>query len=261
MIIFSPEGLFLEANGYIRRMLGYEQEELKGRHYRELTHPEDVALSLKTDRDILEGKIPFAWFEKRYIARDGSIVWVILSSSLVRDGQGRPRYFISHVQNITQRKKAEQEVRDQAEKMKQQAGHLHEVNTALKVLLDHREQEKQRLREDILAGLQKLVKPYLERLAAGRLDREQKTLAGIALDNLDKVAQPFAARLSGPETRLSPAELEVADLLRHGKTTQEAAELLSVSPTTIAFHRRNIRAKLGLTGKKVNLKVYLCSLG
>ena len=261
MIIFSPEGYFLEANEYVRRMLGYSQEELRTRHFKEVTHPDDVALSLKTDRDILAGKIPFAWFEKRYVGRDGSVIWVILSSSLVRDGSGKPRYFISHVQNITKRKEAEQEVKSQAETLRRQAEHLNEVNTALKVLLDHREKEKQRLEENILAGLGKLVRPYLERLSAGRLDREQQTLVEIALDNLGKVAQPFAARLSGPESRLSPAELEVADLLRHGKTTQETAELLNVSPTTVAFHRRNIRAKLGLTGKRINLKVHLRSLG
>ncbi len=260
MIIFSPEGCFLEANGYIRRMLGYSREELRTKHFKEVTHPEDVALSLNTDKDILEGKIPFAWFEKRYIGRDGSVIWVILSSSLVRDEKGEPRYFISHVQNITQRKEAEEEVRAQAGVLKQQAEHLHEVNTALKVLLDHRDQERRQLEKDILAGLEKLVRPYLERLAAGHLSSEQQTLAEIALDNLGQVAGPFAVSLSGPESRLSPAELEVADLLRHGKTTQEMAELLSVSPTTIAFHRRNIRSKLDLTGKRVNLKVHLRSL-
>lgn len=261
MVIFSLEGYFLEANEYIRRMLGYTGEELRTRHFREVTHPDDVELSLRTDQDILAGKMPFAWFEKRYLARDGSVVWVILSSSLVRDGQGTPRYFISHVQNITQRKQAEEEVRAQAEKLKRQAEHLHEVNTALKVLLDHREQEKLRLQEDILAGLDTLVRPYLERLTAGRLDREQRTLAEIALDNLGKATQPFTAGPKGLSSRLSPAELEVADLLRHGKTTQEAAELLHVSPTTVAFHRRNIRSKLGLTGKRINLKTHLRSLG
>ena len=261
MVIFSPQGYFLDANEYIRRMLGYSLEELKAKHFKEVTHPDDVALSLKTDQDILAGKIPFAWFEKRYLGRDGEVIWVILSSSLVRDEKGVPRYFISHVQNITQRKKAEQEVEDQARILKQQAEHLHEVNTALKVLLDHREEERKRLERDILGGLEKLVKPYLERLAAGRLGREQQTLVEIALGNLERVAQPFAASLSGPESRLSPAELEVADLLRHGKTTQEMAELLHVSPTTVAFHRRNIRQKLALTGKRINLKTHLRSLG
>jgi len=260
MIIFSPEGRFLAANPYVCRMLGYSEAELKTKRFVDVTHPEDRELSLRTDREILSGKMPFAWLEKRYLHRDGSLVWVILSSSLIRDKEGRPDYFISHVQDVTEKKRAEEEVKAQGEKLQLQAQHLQEVNTALKVLLDHREQERIQQERDILAGLNKLALPYLEKLSRTRLEPDQRTYLQIALANLSEIASPLAARLSSLAGRLTPAELEVADLLRHGKTTLEMAELLRVSPATVAFHRRNIRAKLGLVNQKINLKAYLRSL-
>lgn len=260
MILFSPQGRFLAANPYICRMLGYTETELKTKRFVDVTHPEDRELSLRTDSEILSGQRPFAWLEKRYLHRDGSVVWVILSSSLIRDKEGRPDYFISHVQDITEKKRAQKELEAQGEKLKLQAEHLREVNTALKVLLDHREQEMVQQEKDLLAGLNKLALPYLEKLARTRLEPDQRTYLQIALDNLNQIASPLAARLSSLADRLTPAELEVADLLRHGKTSLEMAELLRVSPATVAFHRRNIRAKLGLVNKKINLKAHLRSL-
>lgn len=247
MIIFSIDGRFLEVNAYMCRLLGYTEDELKAMRFHDLTHPSDCQICVETDREILEGEIPFGWVEKRYIRKDGQEVHVISSSSLVRDSDGRPLYFISHVQDITERRRAEEALR--------------EANTALKVLLNHREQEKVQLERDLVATVEKLVLPYVEKVQAGRLDDEQRTYLDIIRSNLIGITSPFAARLSTTDQRLSPAELEVADFLRHGKTTDEIAALLRVSPFTVSVHRRNIRKKLGLTNRDVNLKSYLRQQG
>ena len=74
------------------------------------------------------------------------------------------------VTDISDRKKTENALKEKDKKLEQQARHLEEVNTALKVLLEHREQEKQELEENLLANIKKLVFPYLEKLDRGRLE-------------------------------------------------------------------------------------------
>lgn len=245
IVIFSPEGRFLEVNPYFRQMMGYTEEELLTRRFHDITHPDDQEKSIGKDQEILKGIIPAGWVEKRYIKKNGEEVWVISSSNLLRDDSGKPLYFVSHIQDITERKKAEET--------------LKEVNTALKVLLDHREQEKVQLEKDMMSSLDKLVMPYLDKLKTTRLDKEQKAFVEIVISNLNEIASPFSARMTSLESRLTPTELEVADMLRHNKTTDEIADLLNVSPSAVSFHRRNIRKKLGLTNTKANLKSYLRS--
>lgn len=116
MAIFSPDERLLHINRAFCALLGYSAEELVAGSFRSLTHPDDVPANAEYVRRALAGELSTFQLEKRYLRRDGSIVWVLLSASLVRDGGGAPRYFISHVQDITARKRAEAELllRDRA---------------------------------------------------------------------------------------------------------------------------------------------------
>jgi len=97
----------LSVNQTFADMLGYSIEEVQGRTWQELTHPEDVELNLQALEPVLAGKKETARLVKRYLHRDGSIVWVDLSTSLRRDSDGEPLYFISAIVNITERRQAE----------------------------------------------------------------------------------------------------------------------------------------------------------
>jgi PAS domain S-box-containing protein len=243
MMNFSPDGNILKANDYVCRLLGYTEEELKGVHYQDITHPHDREMSYNSEKKILSGELRHDRLEKRYLNKEGDVVWVILSCSMLRDKKDRPLHYVTHIQDITARKRSEMELR--------------QANTALQVLLDHRQEEKANQERDLLASLEKLVLPYLRKAAAMHLDWEQKALLEIAVSNLENVTSPLSNQLASLDSKLTPTELETADLIRHGRTTDEIAEILSVSPTTVAFHRRNIRHKLGLTGKKINLRSHL----
>ena len=247
MMTFSPEGYILKANEYVCNLLGYTEEELKRFHYQEITHPDDREMSKISEGKILSGELLHDRLDKRYFHKNGEVVWVILSCSMLRDRSGTPLYYVTHIQDITDRKTSE--------------AALKEANTALKVLLDHREEERAKQERDLLAGLEKLVLPYLRKVEAKRLDQEAKSLLEIAVSNLENVTSPLSGRMASLDSALTPTELEVADLIRHGRTADEIAEILTVSPTTVAFHRRNIRKKLGLRGKKINLRSYLRRLG
>jgi PAS domain S-box-containing protein len=105
----SPDGRWLRCNQRLCEITGYPCEELLRRTSQDLTHPDDLDADLARARRVLAGEIETYTIEKRYFRKDGSIVWVSLTVSLVRRGDGAPDYFISVIADITGRKQAEAE--------------------------------------------------------------------------------------------------------------------------------------------------------
>ncbi len=165
-------------------------------------------------------------------------------------------YFV----DITEYKKIEKCLKENEEKLELEAKRLEEANTALKVLLDYRAEEKRRIQENVVTTVTQLILPFVEKLENSSLDDKQKVLIDAVKSNLAEITSPLATKLSYHYAGLSPMELAVANLVRVGKSIKEAADTLCITEDTIRFHRRNIRAKLGLKHKKINLCSYLQQL-
>jgi hypothetical protein len=146
------------------------------------------------------------------------------------------------------------------EKLQSEARNLEEANVALKVLLKRRDEDRTELEDRVLLNIKGSVTPYLEKLKRTRLDESQKAYVAILESSLDQITSPFLHKLSFGFSNFTPTEIQVANLLKQGKTNKEIGELLNSSSRTIAFHRGNIRTKLALKNKKTNLKSYLLSL-
>ncbi|MGO1073511.1 sensor histidine kinase [Lysobacter sp. CA199] len=100
MAIVSPDGIWLEVNPAMCAMLGYRIDELTGHHYSEVTHPDDLAISDNLVAALVSGALASVDEHKRYVHRDGSDVWVQLNVAVMRDEDGAPQYFISHMRDI-----------------------------------------------------------------------------------------------------------------------------------------------------------------
>jgi PAS domain S-box-containing protein len=107
MALVGLDGRFLSVNLALERILGYDEEALLGLTFQELTHPGDLDADLAQARRLEAGEITSYDLEKRYIHKDGRIVWALLSGSLVRGADGKPLYFIAQVQDVTEQKKVE----------------------------------------------------------------------------------------------------------------------------------------------------------
>jgi diguanylate cyclase (GGDEF)-like protein/PAS domain S-box-containing protein len=103
----SLEGRYLRVNRSLCEILGYSEDELLATTWQEITHPDDLEASLAYARRILEGEFPRYHLEKRFFHADGHTVWASLSVSLVRNSEGEPLYFVSQIQDVTERKEAE----------------------------------------------------------------------------------------------------------------------------------------------------------
>jgi DNA-binding CsgD family transcriptional regulator len=134
---------------------------------------------------------------------------------------------------------------------------LLELNSALKILLKKSGENKKDVEKNILANIQEMVLPYLMKIEEQSLNETQKVYLSIVRSNLDEITSPFSRQLTTKHLNLTPAEIAVAKLIRQGKSSKEIAGLLYLSSKTIETQRRSIRRKLGLNGKKVNLKTFL----
>ncbi len=110
MALVSPEGRWLKVNHATCQILGREREELLALTFQDVTHPDDLESDLGHVRRMLAGEIETYQLEKRYLHPRGRLVHALLSVSLVRRDDGRPDYFISQIQDITERKRAEAEL-------------------------------------------------------------------------------------------------------------------------------------------------------
>jgi PAS domain S-box-containing protein len=152
-------------------------------------------------------------------------------------------------------------IRQEAERdLNMKSRSLEEVNTALKVLLEQREQDKNELEDQILFNVRKLILPYIDSLKQRQLDDDQRTYLDVLETNLKNIISPFAKKLTSVRENFTPQEIKVADLIRDGKTVKEIALAFGVSESAINVHRQHIRNKLGLNSQKINLRTYLLSL-
>ncbi|HPE46216.1 MAG TPA: LuxR C-terminal-related transcriptional regulator, partial [Deltaproteobacteria bacterium] len=199
-----------------------------------------------TERMVAEQKLQRAYesLEQRVDERTGELV----------------RANVRLKKEIEERKQAELSLLQKEEELRLKSINLEEANTALKVLLKRGEQDKNELEDKVLSNIKELALPYVEKLRNTGLDDKQKTLLEILESNLNDIVSPFLKKLSSQYLNLTPTEIQVANLIREGKSTKEIAEVLTISERAIEFHRNNIRDKLGLKKSKANLRSYLMTL-
>ncbi len=188
----ATDGQLLRVNRKLCEILGYTEEDLLQKNFREVNHPEDLEEGLSWVRRVLEGDVRTYSIEKRYIRKDGSEVWTNLTVSLVQEASGEPKYFIALIEDISQRKRTEEErdlllVREQlaraeAVEARRRLDLLARSGSILSASLDY---------EATLEGITRLVVPdladwclvdvleedgYIHQLASAHAEEEKKSL-------------------------------------------------------------------------------------
>ena len=174
-------------------------------------------------------------------------------------GPGPIRVVTSH-EEITALKLTEEALRKSQEELIEQKQSLEETNIAMKVLLKQREEDKLEPEKKVLNNVKDLVLPYIEMLKNPRLKAKDRMLVDIIESHLKDIISPLLQRFANAKILLTPQEMQVASLVKDGKTSKEIADVLNVSETTVNFHRKNLRVKFGLRNKRTNLRSYLMSI-
>ena len=145
------------------------------------------------------------------------------------------------------------------EKLKEKTGELKRKNIALKEILSQLEMEKKEVRDSINANTDKLLLPLIKKLRINENSKNAK-IYSLLESNIKNMTSDFGGKISSNLIKMSPKEIEVCDLVKNGFESKEISAFLNISIKTVETHRRNIRIKLGLSGKKINLYTYLNSI-
>ncbi len=246
-------GRVISANTAFAGLFGYDSVEEMISSINDVAYDIYVDPKRRDDLKRLLGEEGFVKnFEVKCRKRDGNVIWISTNMKVVRDGSGNILYYEGTMTDITERKNIQEE-------LERKSRSLEDANAALNVLLKHREQDNRELEEKVVSNIKELVLPYVDRLKAQSYHTD-KAIVDIIESNLGEITSPFVKRMAARYESFTPKEIRIADLIKKGKTTKEMSALLGLSTRTIDIHRYNIRRKLNLNKKRVNLQSYLSSL-
>jgi PAS domain S-box-containing protein len=236
------------ANEAFEKITGYSQQDLRNMSPWDMVHPEErekirnLGLARFKNSSVRES------YETRWVHKKGHELWVEVRATLIDHSE--PPEILANIIDITDRKRAEADLEVKSRR-------LEETNTALKILLQQQNEQKEELQKNIVFNVDQLIMPYIDELESFLVKPRNKAFVQAIKENLKEIIAPFTRTLSTKYANLTPKQLTVINLIRHGKTTKEIAETLCVSKAAVDFHRHNIRQKLNLTKKKVNLRSFL----
>ncbi len=285
VLVLDTEGRIITFNSYLEKISGYRLEEVQGKEW----FPTFLA---ERDRERVKQVFLSAvagsqnrGYINPIVLKDGRTAEIEWHDKSLKDEKGNVLGVLAIGQDVTERLRSEMELKKAHDELEirvqertqelakvietlevnekllaDESYRLQEANTALKVLLQHREEDQQEMEKTVLANIRKLVLPYVEKLQVTPLTPAQAGLVDIVSANLQNVASPFLRNITATYLDFTPREIDVANLVCEGKSAKEIALLLNCATRSVEFHKDNIRRKLGITHQKTNLRTHLLSL-
>ncbi|MGB2768954.1 MAG: PAS domain S-box protein, partial [Candidatus Zixiibacteriota bacterium] len=252
------DGNVTSWNKGAERLFGYSDKEALGKHI-SFFYPEDQHEFLEQEVIGPLKKKGEHEVEVRMRRKSGEDFHAHLSLSMLKSKDGSVVGMIGYSLDITERKRAEEMLRQITRQLEIEREALERKNVALREILDQIDAEKNAVKKQIATNVEQAIIPTLLRLKESSHSSQSRIFEMLERD-LKEIASPFLDTLKTSYAKLSPRELEVCRLIKSGMTSKEIAEALNLSVMTIHKYRELIRKKLGLVNNEVNLQTYLQSL-
>lgn len=254
--IADTKGNIKETNLAASRITGYDAQELLEMNLRDI---DGCILKGIGHKDSKLSRSRFnERFERKCRKKDGELIDIEVSQNFLEIND--EKFYFYFFSDVSKRKEVLLKLKEREKELEEQSRNLEDANVALRVLLKRVETDKKSLEEDVLFNIKDLIFPYIDKLKKTGLNSLQTSYVNVILANLKDVISSYPSHLSNQYTDLTPAEIQIANLIQQGKSSKEVSEILGLSPRTIETHRRNMRKKLGIRSHGTNLRTYLASL-
>jgi PAS domain S-box-containing protein len=251
------DGTILEISPSIERYFPFKRADLIGRSVYDFYADK----SRRTDfLQEISGKGYVRDFEIQLRERQGALFTCSFTATILPGEGERPPRIVGSMRDISERKQAEETLRQREEELSIKSRNLEEFNTALKVLLKQREEDRKEMEENVLTNVKTSILPYIEKVKENPLTHHQRACLDILEAQMKKITSPFLHTISQACFDLTPQEIRVADFVKNGNSSKEIADILGISIKTVDYHRDNIRRKLGIRNHPTNLRSFLLKL-
>jgi PAS domain S-box-containing protein len=249
MLLVDPDaGVIVDANRAASRFYGYTTLELCGKKITDISQLPPAQIAAALQRAKVEG-VNYLISHDKIANAELRTVEIHASPINVED---RILLF-SIVHDITEHKQCEED-------LKTNVASLEELNTALKVILQRIEASREEISAAIVSNIGELVLPSIDKLKKSPLSSHQQSILQSIESNLLQISSSFLQKLKMTHYKLTSREIEIAALVKEGKSTKQIAEQVNISTKTVEFHRNRLREKLGLKNRKVNLRSHLFTI-
>jgi len=251
--LLDPKGNIITANKVTAKRLKAPLKELMGKCVYDYLPPEIAKKRQGKVAQVIKTGKP-----SRFEDRIGKAV---LQNTMypVVNTKGKVIQLAVYSRDVSLEKKNIANLKKREKELNARTRSLEEANTAFSILLRRREEDRTQFESSVVSNMSTLIKPYIEKLKSTPLDAIQTNHLHVIETNLEQIISPFVRDIGSRVLDLTPMEIRVANLVKEGKSNIEIAEKLSVSKNTILTHRFNLRRKLGIKNKKINLRAYLLS--
>jgi len=252
--VTDPEATIIDCNQTTLDMLGYgSKEELLGKCAFDLILKKDQKRALQNlERTLEQGFVKN--IEYTHVRKEGTEFSAEMSASVVHDASGKLAGFVAITKDISVRKIAEAALKKSESELRKQKLALEKKNIALREIIAQIEIEKRKIEEDINSNVELVLSPILDKLRAKECNNDYINLIHHHLKGL---TSSFGSKITARDINLTPREMEICNMIKGGITTKDISKLLNISSQTVERHRKNIRHKLGIANKRINLTAYL----
>lgn len=253
-IATDMDGNILSCNEAFLNMLGYTEKELLTKTYIDITPSKWHT----TEKEIVEKQVlPIGHsnlYEKEYIKKDGSIIPVELRTVLLRNKQGKPFRMWAIVRDVSKRKNSETTLKKILKEKDKYIKKSEDYNTSLKTILSELTDQRKKIEESFYEKISENIIPLLQRFKFEK-NSDNDTVLKLLEERLTSlISNEFKSNFSHHKLTLS--EYKIIEMLKSGMRVKEISSSLNLSTYTIQNHLGNIRKKLGIRNKKINLKLY-----
>jgi PAS domain S-box-containing protein len=255
--VTDADAVIIDCNHATLDNLGYaDKEELFGISALKTIAKKDRKRALK-NLGIAVQKGSVHNIEYEIVRKDGDTFPANISAGVIKDAAGNMIGFVAIAQNITQRKEAELAIKASEMKLKEQKLALEQKNIALREIIAQIEIEKRKIKDDIVANASTVLSPILKKL---KTDKSTEKYVDLLRHHVEDLTSSLGGKLREVGTKLTAREVEICNMIKGGLANKDISHLLSISNQTVEEHRKNIRKKLELTNKRINLTSYLRGL-